>query len=680
MGGDIIFRSYSIISFYNIVQNKKGIIFMATLPTIESILLEINQSFGGMSFSTDKKRKFSTRRMQEKTYNKMFSDILKNIYSKLKLDDNAKLAISKNLDDTITFNKLIELKTYTGNATKQQVIWLWLIYIGTPSIAQYMAYWNIDDITDKGMSGGKFWYLPEILERNNKKILHLPVAQIVDWLLDLLGISMQEFVTEYRDKADPDDKRTDTLIRTLYNWKVSENVPQPSKIEEFFPDSLNNLEFKGCFIIQDDLSHTEQFSLALQFVKQKFNSLNTEQIAEVLSHEIPISQVEILKNILSKNSDIEMEKRFMELLAIRYAKPVPKIIRHYFLMARIAQDCYIRLLKFLFPKLDKLCPDPSKNKLLQLIFLYQYVYNLSIEAYKNSDSFKKEEIYFQKKLIPCTVKKLIALRFVGGESGYLEVSKILNKKFLNFNPQDELEDIYPYSEDSQFSLNLKFFNEIQNDIEKENSVEKLLKLFPFSTPQELALLIKNETRFEVIYQFLCTAHLQPQQRLIVIEKLSKLAKSSNEKMEVVLMKLHYYLDNDPIQPNDVFLQVENLLNEAEKNDNYLAWKAIILKYKAKHMLSQNDFIQAKKFFREALNYCSKYNYGDMRSEFARDLLAIEVAKNKFIPQNHYRYYQEMVNYGMAELILITPEACAKECTEYFWNTLYKPYANTTDKK
>ena len=68
-----------------------------------------------------------------------------------------------------------------------------------------------------------------------------------------------------------------------------------------------------------------------------------------------------------------MEKRFIELLAIRYAKPEPKIIRHYFLMARIAQDCYIRLLKFLFPNVDKLCPDPSKNKLLQLMLLISHL-------------------------------------------------------------------------------------------------------------------------------------------------------------------------------------------------------------------------------------------------------------------------------------------------------------------
>lgn len=182
----------------------KGVIIMPTLPTFESILLEINQSFGGVSFSTDKKRKFSTRRMQEEVYQKMFIDIFEDISSKLKLDNNAKSDIFKNLLSVNHFYKLVELNTWTGNATKQQIIWLWLAYIGTPGIARHMAFWNINDVTDKGMSGGKFWYLPDIIERNNKQILHLPVAQILDWLLDLLGISMQEFVTEHRDKAEPD--------------------------------------------------------------------------------------------------------------------------------------------------------------------------------------------------------------------------------------------------------------------------------------------------------------------------------------------------------------------------------------------------------------------------------------------------------------------------------------------
>lgn len=651
---------------------------MPTIPTFESILLQINQSFGGIGLSTNKKRKFSTRRIQKEGVQKIYKAIFEDICSKLKLDIKAKSDIYKNLSDVEYFFKLVELNTWTGNATKQQIVWIWLAYIGVPSLARYMTFWNIDDITDKGMPGGKFWYLPDIIERNNKKILHLPVAQIVDWLLDLLGISMQEFITEYRDKADPDDKKTDTLIRTLYNWKVSENVPQPSKFEEFFPDSLNNLEFKGCFIIQDDLSHTEQFSLALQFVKQKFESLDTKHIAEILIHEIPITQVETLVNILNRNSDIEMEKHFIELLAIRYGKPEPKMIRHYFLMARIAQDGYIRLLKFLFPNVDKLCPDPGKNKLLQLISLYKFVYNLSIFSCKmNRHSIEEEEIYFDNNIPPHLTQILLSISRTKAkpESLHLLVSQILTDKFLNFTPQNELEDIFPYSDTSLLKIFSKLYNEELKEEEIRNNVKKLMKLFPLSTPQEFTLLIKNENQFDTVYQFFNKATLQPPQKLILIEKLSELAKSSYEKMMVILLKLGHYLDDDPIQPFDVSIQVENLLNEAEKNNDYIAWKAPLLNYKAKHVLSQNDFTQAKKLFREALNHCSEYNYGNLfRCKIAYDLLAIEVATSgKYIPQNHYRYYQEMVNHGMPEISLFNQEYYAKQCAEYFRKTLHKPY-------
>lgn len=185
----------------------------------------------------------------------------------MKLDNNAKSDIFENLLTVNHFYKLVELNTWIGNATKQQIVWLWLAYIGIPGLARHMAFWNLDDVPDKGMPGGKFWYLPNNIERNNQQILQLPVAPIVDWLLDLLGISMQELATEYRAKADHYDIKTGKLIRTLYSWKTSENVPQPSKFQEFFPDSLD-LEFKGCFTIQDDLPHSEQFSLALQFIEQ----------------------------------------------------------------------------------------------------------------------------------------------------------------------------------------------------------------------------------------------------------------------------------------------------------------------------------------------------------------------------------------------------------------------------
>lgn len=115
-GGTAFFIVYDINFFIILLKTIKGVINMSTLPTFESILLEINQSFGGISFSTNKKRKFATRRMQEKVYQKMFNDIFEDISCKLKLDDDAKSDIYKNLLSANLFFKSVELNTWTGNA------------------------------------------------------------------------------------------------------------------------------------------------------------------------------------------------------------------------------------------------------------------------------------------------------------------------------------------------------------------------------------------------------------------------------------------------------------------------------------------------------------------------------------------------------------------------------------
>lgn len=644
---------------------------MATLPTFENILLEINQSLGGKSYSTGKKTKFLTRRISPESHQQMVDDIFEHIADKLTLDEKNKEFLLQNIKDAERFFTLVEQNIWTGKATKQQIVWLWLAYIGTPGFARHMAFWNIDAVTDKGMSGGIFWYLPEIIERNNKLTLYLPVAQIVDWLLDLLGISMQELATEYSAKIEYPEIKTDKLIRTLYNWRMSENVPQIAKFEEFFPDSLD-LDFKGCFIIKDDASHTEQFSLALQFVKQKFGNLKKEQIAEILSHEIPITQLNILKNILSGDSDNETEKQFIKLLATRYAKPTPRIIRHYFLMARVAQDCYIRLLKFLFPKVDKLDIDPSKNKLLQIILLYKHIYNLSIETHKRSFSVVEEEKIFKEKIPTLLTPVFLSIYPSKSESDYIYLYKILTDKFLKCNPQDELEDIYPYNEEIMEKLELKLKNYLQNELEINDKSEKLKKLFPFSTQKELSGLLKSETRFEVIYDFLNTAYLNSEQYLITVEKLAKLAESSVEKILIILLKLFYYLDSNYKQPDDVFQQVESLLKEAEESEDYIIWKAPFLSYKAKHLLSQDNFKGAKKLLLEAFNYCANYNYGNFRSEIASNILAIDVEKGKFIPQNHQRYCRE-IPFLQCWVTEKWGESCANWCPKYFKQYLYKPY-------
>lgn len=100
-----------------------------------------------------------------------------------------------------------------------------------------------------------------------------------------------------------------------------------------------------------------------------------------------------------------------------------------------------------------------------------------------------------------------------------------------------------------------------------------------------------------------------------------------------------------------------------------------MQYKAKHLLASNDFEGATKLFREALDAALERNYGPVRGEIARDGLALEVANQKLITNNHEKYYREMLAGGMmAECDTIPSiEEIARWASDYLWNDLYKPY-------
>lgn len=642
---------------------------MAIIPTLENILLEVNQSVGGASFTSQKKNKFSTNTMDTKLQLEMASEILKTITNKLNLDDHAVKDLIKNLIDSGSFYKSVELHTWTGSASSQQIIWYLLAYVYTPTIARYMAFWNMDYVTDKGMSGGRFWYLPDIKTKHGKEYLQLPVANVVDWLLDLLGMPISVLGKEYRANNDPLDIKTEKLIRTLYNWGASETTPNPNKFNEFFPDNLS-LNFKGTFEPDHNLSHNEQFLAAIAFVKQKFP--DTESVADLIRHEIPMSQEGLIEAILNHATDEDIERRFIELLAIRYAKPSFKLVRQYFLVARMIQDGYIRLIKFLFPDVDLYCINPHKNKLLQISMLYKYIYNLSIEAHCcNRNNLTAEDQYFEEK-IPLILRPLMlcvipSLKY----TSYNIVAEMLSKKFLSSNPQDELEDIYPYSEQVAENMANAVKKEHQKNLVELNIANKLKNI---SNSNHLEKELKKIQSFTSLIYSIDPNKPSSKHHRLIMKRLAELAKEPSEKIQITLRKLHYHLNNDiAIKTIHTSSQVHQLLTEAEQNPVFEQWKAPILQFKAKHLLAKNEFSNATSLLREALNACSEYNYGMLRSEIARDLLAVEVANRKPIPENQHRYYREMMYYGMQELAVTEFEDTAVQCSEYFWEVLYKPY-------
>ncbi len=136
--------------------------------------------------------------------------------------------------------KSFELKTWTFAADQRQILWALLGHFFIPSLARRVAFWSLGQVLDKGMPGGRFWYLPEHCDINGKSSLYLPVAQVVDWLLDLLGMPVEQLADRRSEATDGDHE---WLRRSLYNWRNDTPI-RPDTIQKYFPDNAE-LVFKG---------------------------------------------------------------------------------------------------------------------------------------------------------------------------------------------------------------------------------------------------------------------------------------------------------------------------------------------------------------------------------------------------------------------------------------------------
>src|SRR3546814_14095324 len=75
-------------------------------------------------------------------------------------------------------------------------------------------------------------------------------------------------------------------------------------------------------------------------------------------------------------------------------------IRRRLQVARLMQDSYTRLLKFLCPGVAPDCADPARNKLLQLTTLFGTIYNLTIEAWQHGITYEEQDAWFEARLVP----------------------------------------------------------------------------------------------------------------------------------------------------------------------------------------------------------------------------------------------------------------------------------------
>lgn len=645
---------------------------MATIPSFEVTVLKIHQNLGLKRPQSKYIDEFIQLDMPLEKHQEWFAKLLDEVFSALEMDEQAKHDAIGNVLEWANFHMALELHTWTGNASQQQVMWHLLAYSYVPAFARRLAFWSLagsqrPQPIDAGMPSGQFWFLPNQV----KTTIELPVPQVMAWLVDLLGNQSLEQAMAGLEREENGKTVNGNALRTLQGRRLEEISPKSSKmIEGIFHDDAC-LEFCGTFEPSTGLSGEKQFQAALAFVLRK------ELNATTLHDQIPMT-VERLDAVWNGTAPEEEKQEFVRLITLRYAKPSMATIRQRLRVARMAQEGYKSLLQTLCGKdVEATCTDPAKNKLLQLLALFHNVYNLTIAAWKNADSVEDQDAWFEAQFAPWDrTDLLLSIMPSQRETAYRDLGKRLTRKFMAMEPDSPLEDLVPLGESNAQAvitrrlLGLK--QEYEEDIRLMTLVEKVRQSSPWRA-------LEAEPSYWVVSQFAQANNLSPNARALAIKRLREL--KPGQMAQAIVLELGFLLNGEPKQrPKDIQQRVQSLLDEAQTSRGYDEWKAPLLRLRAKHRLMQNDFVGACKDFKAALEACSERGFGGVRGEIARDGLATDIAVNGFIPQNQEAYYRDMLHFGMFPDGMASIEDTAVRIDEFFWNDLYHPYPGIERKE
>lgn len=639
---------------------------MALIPSFENLLLEIHKGLGLKR--DDRKKKFSEQKGRLKNHTEMAAKLISEIFSALDMDEQACKDAFGNLLEWANFHQAVEQRTWTGNASKQQVLWHLLAYSYVPAAARRLAFWSMAGAQqrpfDAGMPGGEFWFLPHWDTENDK--IDLPLHQVIDWLLDLLDAPIsQDLGKKIGRKFTHEDDGDLSAVRNLQNWRKGTTPKSAEKIDQLFFDDAA-LNFLGSFQLDQNLDSNAQFQMAQALALHK--GLN----AETLRHQIPMT-VEQLESILDASAPEEDKQEFTRLMAVRYAVPSVATIRQRFRIARLAQDGYARLVKELcVDGVEPACTDPTKNKLLQLLALFQNIYNLTIAAGKAGGSHQQQDEWFEARLAPWDKSDLLMSVVPSCKhESYLGVAERLTRKFMAMDADSPLQDLVPLGEGDAGAVIKSRVLSLKHDFDEDSRLKALHDRVSRSSPWRA---LQAETSYWVVSQLVQVTNLPADTRAMAIKRLYELADKPGQTTGANMLEIGFLLSGDPKKrPKDIQRQVEQLLGEAQASLGYGEWKAPLLRLRAKHRLLQNDFEGACVHFKAALDACSERSFGAVRGEIARDAWATVIAVQGFIPNQQEAYYRDMLRYGMFEQGMPTFEDAAVSCDDFFWTKLYQPY-------
>lgn len=645
---------------------------MAALPSFQSVLQEFHQDLVGYSMaenrpSSQKMADFAEGAMSLVGFAKMAGRLFGEILAELGAVERDAEDLGHTLAQMEAAYCRLMQRTWTFGADERQVHWLLASHFFAPGLARHAAFWTLDGAPDAGMPGGKFWYLPDLRATNDSESLALPVMQVLDWLLDMLGADTAAIASGRNDLTGMSADHRESFRRDLDNWRKGTAVPTIRSVKSYFADNAP-IQFKGALVIPDNLSDEDRLSAVRAYVSQKGLT------SKVLSHELPLSE-SFLEEVLTGEAISEKRQHFVRCMILRYSPPSLAMVRRRLLFARAVQEAYRRLLKHLCPGVSPLETDPIKNKLLQLVDIYKYIFNLTIEAHVVAGASGRmvENTWFEKQLRPWDAGTAYLAILPSLEGTRIEaLGEYLTRQFMLLRPGSPLEDQIGLSEELDQKLSEDRIKWICHDAQEAARLQSLkLRILQASSWRAL----QKENSFWVLSQLAQGNIPSAKVRLQVLARLKEAAATSEEKLLIALFELHQLLNPyDDKYQEDVRDKVQSILDEADSSSCAAVFAAPLHAYRARHLLQQNEHEAALKQYRAALDRCMEAGWGPLEGELARDRMGVELANNRLIHQNLEAVFLKMWRGGVLDVVT-TPvyEDVARMAASYYWDNLYRPY-------
>lgn len=669
---------------------------MATFPSFDLMLLKVHQGFGcPTKFSTSQKRAFIEFRQPMDVYVEMKVKIVTEITQALGVEylDTAEAVLNYLLDMENGYLRVVN-NVWTFEADERQILWEVLGWEIVPYLARRVAFASLGKVLDGGMPGGRFWYLPGVAPGKEDGPLELPVTQVLNWFMDLVGRPLEQ-VADDISRSSSDNDLGESFLRSFNNWRSGRSTPEINKIEQYFNDGVE-IRFDNVFELRTGVDALAQYDDAVRYVNRR--GLGERELV----HEIPMTAEGRIGSVLNGSASDKEKKYFVECVERRYSKPSMKLVRQRLRMARMFQDGYVALLKYLCPGVSPVCLDYGKNKVMQLVDMYRTLANFTNKAWlkKRDEGEDAENAYFESLLMPHDrLGRYASIMVSLGPLGEKFTHKGLQERFKEMRPGDALEDQFALSftdedDDPRFAkINERDIRRLDAITEFAKNVSELQDGMRSGSAWRA---LQSVDKFDVIYSVAETCRDSLKVRKYALDRLNELAVTDDERTRLLVLELSYLLEGDEKKKSVEWrTRVEMLLEKVDSLSDLGIWKALLIRLKGLRLVNCNKFDEAFRCFKEAFTETGRAGYGSLRGQLARECFAIQVSNAWLVENNHEIYYRELLRSGLYEKKLSVsvgrvgfdplkggvPEIqdIARDVYEYFWREMYRPYVGVQKK-